>query len=62
MKIPGCEKYYQYIEHPICMRMIEQRNKRKLYHSLESFRDDMTLMIDNCLSYNQVDAERMVDV
>ena len=51
---PGCDDYYQVIEHPMCMKTIEYRVKRKFYHSLAAFKEDVMLMFQNCLAFNKV--------
>ena len=42
------------IEHPICLKTIEYRVKRKFYHSLDAFKEDVLLMFRNCLQFNKV--------
>ena len=54
VKRPGCEDYYQVIEHPMCLKTIEYRVKRKFYHSLDAFKEDVMLMFTNCLTFNKV--------
>lgn len=53
-KRPGCEDYYKVIEHPICLKTIEYRVKRKFYHSLDAFKEDVLLMFWNSLQYYKV--------
>ncbi|KAF1769961.1 hypothetical protein GCK72_001778 [Caenorhabditis remanei] len=44
--------YYIRIEHPIDLGIIEQKNKKQEYKSVEDFLKDMRLILDNSLVFN----------
>ncbi|ETS75988.1 hypothetical protein PFICI_12932 [Pestalotiopsis fici W106-1] len=44
--------YYQFIKNPICMNQIQAKIKKEEYNSLDDMRKDITLMCNNCRTYN----------
>jgi ATP-dependent helicase STH1/SNF2 len=45
--------YYEIIKNPICMKTIERKINRKEYQSLKQFKQDITLLCNNCRTYNE---------
>ncbi|KAI1769591.1 chromatin remodeling complex SWI/SNF, component SWI2 and related ATPase [Hypoxylon sp. FL1150] len=45
--------YYVLIQNPICMNHIQARIKREEYNSINDMRRDITLMCNNCRTYNE---------
>ncbi|KAI1082347.1 SNF2-family ATP dependent chromatin remodeling factor snf21 [Whalleya microplaca] len=45
--------YYLLIQNPICMNQIQQRIKKEEYYSINDMRKDITLMCNNCRTYNE---------
>lgn len=45
--------YYILIQSPICMNQIMQRIKKEEYNSISDMRRDITLMCNNCRTYNE---------
>ncbi|KAK6088400.1 Chromatin structure-remodeling complex subunit snf21 [Seiridium cupressi] len=44
--------YYQFIKNPICMNQIQTKIKKEEYNSIDDMRKDITLMCNNCRTYN----------
>ncbi|KAH6660788.1 SNF2-family ATP dependent chromatin remodeling factor snf21 [Truncatella angustata] len=44
--------YYQFIKNPICMNQIQAKIKKEDYNSIDDMRRDITLMCNNCRTYN----------
>lgn len=44
--------YYQFIKNPICMNQIQAKIKKEEYNCLDDMRKDVTLMCNNCRTYN----------
>jgi len=49
----SCPDYSSKIKHPIDLIKIIEKADRGEYDSLDEFNDDIQLMIENCLTYNQ---------
>ncbi|KAI1824846.1 SNF2 family N-terminal domain-containing protein [Xylaria intraflava] len=45
--------YYVLIQNPICMNQIQAKLKREEYNSINDMRKDITLMCNNCRTYNE---------
>ncbi|KAI0166277.1 SNF2 family N-terminal domain-containing protein [Xylariaceae sp. FL1272] len=45
--------YYVLIKSPICMNQIQARIKKEEYNSINDMRRDITLMCNNCRTYNE---------
>ncbi|KAI1324294.1 SNF2 family N-terminal domain-containing protein [Xylariaceae sp. FL0255] len=45
--------YYVLIKNPICMNQIQAKIKREEYNSVNDMRQDITLMCNNCRTYNE---------
>ena len=45
--------YYEIIKNPICMKTVERKINRKEYQSLKEFKQDVTLLCNNCRTYNE---------
>lgn len=52
--LPGCNEYYQIIDHPTDLQTMIARNNRGEYTSVLAFEEEFTRMIQNCLFYNYV--------
>lgn len=50
----GCEDYYQVILEEMDLEKMKNKANRCEYRSIQSFREDFDLMIDNCCSFNFV--------
>lgn len=49
--------YYQVIKNPIALDLIKRKAKRKKYQSLDHFMEDIKLMFENAMTYNEDDSE-----
>lgn len=47
-----CEDYYEVIEHPMDLSLIEGKLKNEWYHNMREVIDDFEQMFTNCLMYN----------
>ncbi|KAI0541471.1 SNF2 family N-terminal domain-containing protein [Xylaria digitata] len=45
--------YYVLIHNPICMNQIQAKIKKEEYNSIDDMRKDITLMCNNCRTYNE---------
>ncbi|OTB07125.1 hypothetical protein M426DRAFT_20180 [Hypoxylon sp. CI-4A] len=45
--------YYLLIQNPICMNQIQTKIKKEEYNSINDMRKDITLMCNNCRTYNE---------
>ncbi len=45
--------YYVLIQNPICMNQIQAKIKKEEYNSINDMRKDITLMCNNCRTYNE---------
>ncbi|KAJ3574207.1 hypothetical protein NPX13_g4436 [Xylaria arbuscula] len=45
--------YYVLIQNPICMNQIQTKMKKEEYNSINDMRKDITLMCNNCRTYNE---------
>lgn len=45
--------YYQLIPSPISLKQIEKKINKKQYYGIKEFRDDITLLCNNCRTYNE---------
>ena len=53
--------YYEVINHPIDMTMINEKIKKSMYKSTENFIQDCRLMFNNCRQYNEEGSEIVKD-
>lgn len=48
----GCPDYYDKIKHPMDLSTIKDKLDKDMYASPDQFRDDISLMLNNCYTYN----------
>ncbi|KIW09526.1 hypothetical protein, variant [Verruconis gallopava] len=53
--------YYTLITQPICLNDIGDRINKKYYQSLKQFRQDISLMVQNCRTYNEEGSQLTID-
>ncbi|KAK6357308.1 hypothetical protein TWF718_001624 [Orbilia javanica] len=50
-------EYHRAIENPMAIDTLKKKVKRRVYRTVEEFMDDVYLMFDNAIGYNEVDSQ-----
>ncbi|KAK6363045.1 hypothetical protein TWF730_000492 [Orbilia blumenaviensis] len=54
-------EYHRVIENPIAIDTLKKKVKRRVYKTVDEFMDDVYLMFDNALQYNEDDSQIYLD-
>lgn len=47
----ACADYREYVQHPICLKDMEEKNEQGKFSAIDEFEDDLNLLHANCVSY-----------